>query len=101
MTQPELSDAVGKLARDFSRRELAPIVFECDESETFPEAAYKKLVPTGLHALGLPEEFGGGGSLRALATVAEELSRVDPGFVLSVLASSQLFGYNVARLGTP
>jgi len=93
-------DSIRNLARDFSRRELAPIVSEFDDREEFPMDVYQKLVKTGLHALGLPEAFGGADSIRALTVMAEEISRVDPGFILSVLASSQLFGYNVARLGS-
>jgi alkylation response protein AidB-like acyl-CoA dehydrogenase len=99
MTPSEI-EAVRRLAREFSQKELAPHVADFDEREEFPMDAYRTLVRTGLHAVGFPESLGGGGSVRALCTVAEELARVDPGFVLSVLASSQLFGFNLTRLGT-
>jgi len=93
-------ETIRQLTRDFCRKELAPYVAEFDDKEIFPAAIYHKFAETGLHALGLPEEYGGGGSIRALALMTEEVARVDPGFILSVLASSQLFGYNVSRLGT-
>src|SRR3989338_6264483 len=32
--------------------------------------------------------------------VMEEMSKFSPGFALSTMASFQLFGYNIARLGT-
>src|SRR5580658_1863064 len=92
---------IQKLARQFARKELLPVAALFDEKEEFPKETYRKLVETGLHAVGFPEAYGGAGDLLALALVAEELARADAGFILSVLASSQLFGYNVARLGTP
>ena len=91
---------IKKLARDFAQKELLPVVARHEESETFAMEVYRKLTQTKLHVLNLPETFGGADSLYALTLVAEELGRVDPGFVLSVMASSQLFGYNVLRLGT-
>lgn len=92
---------IRKLARDFARKELAPVVERSEASETFALDVFRKLTETKLHVLNLPEEYGGAESLYGLTIVAEELSRVDPGFVLSVMASSQLFGYNVLRMGTP
>lgn len=99
MEQSELNE-VRRLAREFARRELLPIVEKCDEEERFPREVFAKLVETKLHVLQFEEEYGGVGSLQALAVAAEELARVDPGFTLSVMASSQLCGYNVMRLGT-
>lgn len=94
-------ESVRELARTFAHKELAPHVLELDDKEEFPLEAYQKLVKTKLHILNFPERFGGADSLLGLAVVAEELSRVDPGFTLSVMASSQLFGFNLLRLGTP
>ena len=85
--------------KDFARKELLPVAEKVDDLEQFPIEVFKKLAQTKLHIVNLPEEYGGAESLFALSIVAEELSRVDPGFTLSVLASSQLFGYNVLRLG--
>lgn len=82
------------------RKELLPRLHEFEEKEEFPLEIYKKFAATGLHVLNLPEAYGGIDSPEALAIVAQELGRVDPGFALSVLASSQLFGFNVAKLGT-
>lgn len=92
--------AVRELARSFALRELAPVVADHDEREEFPSGVYAKLVQTGLHALNLPERFGGGGSLYAMALAGQELGAIDPGFALSVLASSQLFAYNVVLHGS-
>lgn len=94
-------EEIRKLARDFARKELAPSVERSEEKETFASDVYKKLVETKLHMLGSSSEYGGADSLLGLTVAAEELSRVDPGFTLSVMASSQLFGFNLLRLGTP
>jgi len=89
------------VTKDFFLKELAPHVMDWEEREEFPLEIYRKFTQTGLHAANLPSEYGGGGSIRALGIVAEEISRIDPAFALSLLASSQLFGYNVALTGSP
>lgn len=99
MIESELN-SIRELARSFLAKELAPVVLDFDFRSEFPLEIYKKFTSTGLPFLGLPPEYNGVESYQALALVAEEMGRVDPGFALSVLASSQLFGYNVARLGT-
>lgn len=93
-------DGIRSLAREFLTRELAPKVAELDDKEAFPLDVYGRFLKTGLPLLHLPEEFGGADSFRGLTLVGEEMARVDPGFALSVLASSQLFGFNLLQLGT-
>lgn len=92
---------VRRASRELLKRELLPHVPRLDDAEEFPRPAFDALAKASLHLLHLPEEWGGADSLRGMVLVAEEMGRIDPGFALSVLASSQLFGYNVARLGTP
>lgn len=90
-----------QLAREILHKELRPVVERHEAEESFPMAAFQAFARSGLPFLHFPEEWGGANSLKGLTAVAEEMARVDPGFGLSVLASSQLFGYNVLRLGTP
>src|SRR5687768_1740164 len=89
---------IRRLVRDLLSKELAPHVSRHDEAETFARDVHDKLTDARLHALHLPEAWGGADSLEGLTVVAEEMGRIDPGFGLSVLASCALFGFNVARL---
>ncbi|MDH6279179.1 alkylation response protein AidB-like acyl-CoA dehydrogenase [Rhodococcus sp. LBL1] len=48
------------LTRDVADKVLAPIVNECEKTETFPEGVFPALGRAGLLSLPYPEEFGGG-----------------------------------------
>jgi butyryl-CoA dehydrogenase len=48
-----------KTARDFARKELAPIAVEANEKGFFPEAAFKGLGELGFLGITMPEEYGG------------------------------------------
>ena len=67
-----LRDSVRQLVAD----KIAPYAAEVDETATFPQAAYDALRASDLHAVHVPEEFGGNGA-DALATclVIEEVAR--------------------------
>jgi alkylation response protein AidB-like acyl-CoA dehydrogenase len=67
-----LRDAVRDLVAD----KVAPYAAEVDESASFPQAAYDALRAADLHAVHVPEAFGGNGA-DALATclVIEEVAR--------------------------
>lgn len=91
-----LREQVRKLLED----KLKPVVEKTDLEGVFALDAYNALADSGFGAIFLPEEFGGGGSLDGLMVVMEEMSRISPGFALSAMSSFQLYGYNVARLGT-
>jgi alkylation response protein AidB-like acyl-CoA dehydrogenase len=65
------------LARELATEQIAPHAAEVDETGGFPEKSLHALTETGLHAIGIPEAYGGqGGSLLASAVVAEEVARV-------------------------
>jgi len=50
---------IRKTARDFARKELAPVAAETNESGRFPEEIYRKLGDLGFMGITLPEEYGG------------------------------------------
>ncbi|MDT0436383.1 acyl-CoA dehydrogenase family protein [Streptomyces doudnae] len=68
-----LRDAVRALAE----AKIAPFAAAVDEEARFPQEAHDALVANDLHAVHVPEEYGGGGA-DALATVIviEEVARV-------------------------
>jgi acyl-CoA dehydrogenase len=67
--------AIQKLARDFTRAEIAPAAAEFDRSGEYPHAIVQKAFDAGLVYAPVPEECGGGG-LGALdqLIIAEEMS---------------------------
>ncbi|MEP9384240.1 acyl-CoA dehydrogenase family protein [Nocardioides cheoyonin] len=69
--------ALREVARQVAEEQVAPYAAEVDETATFPEASLRAVVAAGLHAVTIPEDYGGqGGDHLAGAVVAEELARV-------------------------
>ncbi|MFA4947163.1 MAG: acyl-CoA dehydrogenase family protein [Candidatus Krumholzibacteriia bacterium] len=50
---------IQKTARDFARRELAPVAIEANEKGIFPEGIFRKLGELGFMGVMVPEEYGG------------------------------------------
>lgn len=73
----EEHDELRKVVRQLAEAKIAPFATEVDEQARFPQEALDALVASDLHAVHVPEEFGGAGA-DALATVIviEEVSRV-------------------------
>jgi acyl-CoA dehydrogenase len=64
-------------ARAVSEDKIAPHAAEVDETGEFPQAAYDALRAADLHAVHIPEEYGGaGGDALAACIVIEEVARV-------------------------
>jgi alkylation response protein AidB-like acyl-CoA dehydrogenase len=79
------------LVRQIAEEQIGPRAAEIDETDEWPEDAYKVLVDNELMGVGYPEDAGGaGGGSLTFALFTEELSRVSAGVALTPL---------VARLG--
>ena len=77
-----------ELARDFAKNKVAPVVKECDQKGELPLSVYQEAFNMGLHALEIPEEFGGSGmDYYTVGAVYEELAKVDAGFATGVAAT--------------
>jgi alkylation response protein AidB-like acyl-CoA dehydrogenase len=79
--QYRLSEEQGLLrqaVRDLATDKIAPYAAEVDEDARFPQEALDALVASGLHAVHIPEEYGGAGADAISACiVVEEVARVD------------------------
>jgi acyl-CoA dehydrogenase len=77
------------MAYKFAQNELAPLSHECDREEKYTPEIVKKAAENGLVGAWVPEKYGGAeaGSL-GLAVITEQLSRVDMGIGLNVVAAS-------------
>ncbi|MFF9479493.1 acyl-CoA dehydrogenase family protein [Streptomyces sp. NPDC014733] len=74
---PEMYDEFRAAARAVAEKELGPRAAEADARGGFPHDAYATLTAAGLHAPGIPEEYGGDGvDALAAAIAVEEVARV-------------------------
>lgn len=84
----------------FAQNEIEPIAKECDREERCPIEVWKKACETGLVGVVVPEEYGGPGfGFMELALISEQLSRIDLGIGLVIVAA--IFGSeNIIFFGT-
>jgi alkylation response protein AidB-like acyl-CoA dehydrogenase len=73
----------------FAVQEVAPVSRECDLQEKYTPEIRKKAAENGLVAAWIPEQYGGpGAGFLGNAIITEELSRVDMGIGLNIVAAS-------------
>lgn len=76
MRLPEEHAALQQVAREMANEHLMPRAAQVDAEHEFPQESLDAVVRAGLHAVGIPERFGGqGGDILASVVVAEELAR--------------------------
>jgi len=77
------------MAYKFAVNEIAPIAKEFDRKEEYPFEVHKKACEAGLVGAIIPEEYGGAGyGWLELTLISEQLSRIDLGGCLSVVAAT-------------
>ncbi|MEM6107506.1 acyl-CoA dehydrogenase family protein [Mycobacterium sp. 050272] len=90
-----------EVCRDFTDREVRPLVDTAESGGVFPAELWKPLGAAGLLGLLTPEEFGGsGGDALAVAILAEELTRASGGIAVTALVSAYMAGPHLVRNGT-
>jgi alkylation response protein AidB-like acyl-CoA dehydrogenase len=90
-----------ELARDFSRREVAPHVADYDRDERFPIEIVRRAAELGLLGGVVPVEYGGAGlDFKTYAMLVEEVSRVCHVVGLSMTLASGLVGSSIQAFGT-
>lgn len=90
-------DALRRMLRDFTEKEVDPQAEHHDATETFNYDLFRKVADLGLLGITVPESLGGAGmDATACVIVHEELSAADPGFCLAYLAHSLLCVNNMA-----
>jgi alkylation response protein AidB-like acyl-CoA dehydrogenase len=73
----EEHDALREAVRGLAEAKIAPFAAAVDEEARFPQEALDALVASDLHAIHVPEEYGGaGGDALATVIVIEEVARV-------------------------
>jgi alkylation response protein AidB-like acyl-CoA dehydrogenase len=87
-------------AREFARREIAPLVEEAERTERTPRDLFYKAGEAGLLGIRYPEELGGSGAgVLAEAILREELGYVCSGIAAALSVSSHLGTYPIYAFG--
>ncbi|MGP8152800.1 MAG: acyl-CoA dehydrogenase family protein [Smithella sp.] len=77
-----------EMAYKFAVSEIKPVSQECDENEKYTPEIRKKAAENGLVGAWIPEEYGGSGAgILGNAIITEEISKVDMGISLNIVAS--------------
>jgi acyl-CoA dehydrogenase len=77
------------MAYKFAQAEFSDISHECDEGEKYTPEVRKKAAENGLVGAWIPEEYGGAGAgFFGNAIITEELSKVDMGIGLNIVAAT-------------
>jgi len=87
-------------ARKFCEKELAPLVEEAEEKETFPRQIFKKMADLGYLCIRYADEHEQVDRVTE-CIFREELARVCQGFATSWSAHSHLSVYPLFKIGTP
>ena len=77
-----------EMAYKFAVAEFTPHIRECDEHEKYTPEIRKKAAENGLVGAWIPEAYGGAGAgILGNAVITEELSKIDMGIGLNVVAA--------------
>ena len=97
----EAHEALRKKVREFAETVVAPVAFELDQENKFPEDIVAQMADLGIMGLPYSEEYGGtGDDVISYAIAVEELSRVDGGVGVILSAHTSLGTYPIDHYGT-
>ncbi|MSP77946.1 MAG: acyl-CoA dehydrogenase [Dehalococcoidia bacterium] len=86
--------------REFAERDVAPHASAIDEAEYFSMDTWKGMARMGLFGLALDPKFGGGGGgIKSVAVVTEEIARVCAATAVTYLVQVALAGYPISTFG--
>src|SRR5579872_1114529 len=97
----ELTQQVGRTARDFANQAIRPHVMQWDEKQEFPRELFRELGRLGMMGVVVPETYGGSGlSYTEYVTVIEEIAKVCGGIGLSLAAHNSLCTGHILAFGS-
>jgi alkylation response protein AidB-like acyl-CoA dehydrogenase len=97
----ELTQQVGRTARDFANQSIRPYVMEWDENQKFPHELFRELGNLGLMGVVVPEAYGGSGlSYMEYVTIIVEIAKVCGGIGLSLAAHNSLCTGHILSFGS-
>lgn len=93
---------VRRTVRAFAEKEILPYVEEHEREQRYPLELVRKLVPLGLIAPLIPEEYGGSFTdVMSYGLICEEIARVDWVVASVISVSNSLVASSILRFGTP
>jgi alkylation response protein AidB-like acyl-CoA dehydrogenase len=96
----ELTQQVGRTARDFAIQYIKPNVSQWDENQEFPHELFKELGKLGMMGIVVPEAYGGSGlSYTEYVAIIVEISKVCGGIGLSLAAHNSLCTGHILAFG--
>jgi alkylation response protein AidB-like acyl-CoA dehydrogenase len=96
----ELTQQVGRTARDFAAQYIKPHVGEWDEQQQFPHELFRELGRLGMMGVVVPEAYGGSGlSYTEYVTIIVEIAKVCGGIGLSLAAHNSLCTGHILAFG--
>ncbi|WP_443023731.1 acyl-CoA dehydrogenase family protein [Sneathiella sp.] len=100
-TFTEEQQQIRETIKRFCETEIKPLVFEAEETETFPKEMFKKWGDLGILGTRYPVESGGTGMDKISdCIIREELSYVSQAFASSMSAHSHLGIWPIWKIGT-
>jgi alkylation response protein AidB-like acyl-CoA dehydrogenase len=97
----ELTQQVGRTARDFANQAIRPHVMEWDEKQEFPHELFKEMGRLGMMGVVVPEAYGGSGlSYTEYVTIIIEIAKVCGGIGLSLAAHNSLCTGHILAFGS-
>ncbi len=94
-------EALQQKLRTFAESKIAPIAFQLDQENRFPEEIVKELGQMGILGIPFPTEYGGAGmDALSYAIAVEELSRVDAGTGVILSAHVSLGSWPIYAYGS-
>jgi alkylation response protein AidB-like acyl-CoA dehydrogenase len=97
----ELTQQVGRTARDFANQSIRPHLMEWDEKQEFPHDLFRELGRLGMMGVVVPEAYGGSGlSYTEYVTIIVEISKVCGGIGLSLAAHNSLCTGHILSWGS-
>ena len=99
-TPEEARTQIVNMVREFTRRELDPIVVEYERDDIVPLDVIEKMKDMGLFGITIPEEYGGMGlDYTTFAMIFEELSKTWMS-ISGVIGTHHIMAHVVANFGT-
>ncbi len=92
---------IQQAARDFARKEIAPIAAHHDETGEFPIDTIRKMGELGFMGIEVPEEYGGVGmDTIAYVLALIEISKVDASHGTIMSVNNSLFANGIIKYGS-
>lgn len=87
--------------RDFAEKEIAPLVEEAEETETYPVSVLRRMGDLGFLCVNYPKEYGGAGADKITECICvEEVCRVSSGVGAGVVVQGGVGTSSILQHGT-